>query len=439
MKLVKLSLAAVVAAGSFSFANAVALDEAIQNVDLSGYLRYRYDTLRDKSVETTKAGSVTTYDNDGNAKQAHRYKAVLNFQADIADNFKAHTTFEYSNTQEDGYGETANANVNNTFKVTNAYLSYTNFDTTFNIGRQTIGSIWTDDLFANGIKVVNNSIEGLTLAAYVFDNYNADGDLYAANEVRYYDKDGKKQEDSLLGMIQKNPKAKVDLLGRNLYGVAAIGSFAPVDFQVWVAYMNKIGTFYAVDFAANLGDKDDFAYRIHAQYAGNSLKKGEFKELIGVDESPVANGNFYGIEAGFDAFGADFNLGYVAYGKKDKFTVNTIEDEGQLINVGEIVMSDYQLGYGKKDFVFLTLGYTYADVRFGVDLVYGKNKFAVSDKVNGKDKLFEVTPRLSYKYSDKLEFSSFYAYGKRKTTVEGKEGNTKDTEKQIRLEAKYTF
>ena len=68
MKLVKLSLAAVVAAGSFSFANAVALDEAIQNVDLSGMLRYRYDTKR--------------YESENKYNTAHKYKAQLKFGAE---------------------------------------------------------------------------------------------------------------------------------------------------------------------------------------------------------------------------------------------------------------------------------------------------------------------------------------------------------------------
>ncbi|WP_267524754.1 major outer membrane protein [Campylobacter sp. MG1] len=401
MKLVKLSLAAVVAAGSFSFANAVALDEAIQNVDLSGYLRYRYDS------KTTKRGDAKVR----NDAQVHKYKAKLNFAADIADNFKANVGLLYGETGERSWKNTkddeARANVGEGFAVQEAYLSYTNFDTTFQFGRLLVGSIWTDDLYANGLKVLNNSVEGLTLAAYVFDNYSDDED-FVFNDDKYKD-------------IRDN----------NIYGIAAIGSFAPVDAQLWVAYMNKVGTFYALDLAANLGDKDDFAYRIHAQYAGNSLK-GDLKDSLG-----AANGNFYGIEAGFDAFGADFNVGYIGYGKKGKLSVSSIEDQGQLMTAGEVAMdyknTKYTASVGKKDFVFGTLGYTYADVRFGVDLVYGTNN---NDK-DVKEKYFEVVPRLSYKYSDKLSFSSFYSY----TTIKNfdwKDGD-KEKVKKIRLEAKYTF
>ncbi|EQA6201148.1 major outer membrane protein, partial [Campylobacter coli] len=44
MKLVKLSLVAALAAGAFSVANATPLEEAIKDIDVSGVLRYRYET-----------------------------------------------------------------------------------------------------------------------------------------------------------------------------------------------------------------------------------------------------------------------------------------------------------------------------------------------------------------------------------------------------------
>lgn len=387
MKLVKLSLAAVVAAGSFSFANAVALDEAIQNVDLSGMLRYRYETEGTK----VKATDVKT-----NAS-GHKYKAQLKFGADIADNFKATALFQYTNTDL-SYGNNAFLNDGRTFNVRDAYLTYTNFDTSFMFGRMEIGSIWTDDLLGTGLKVLNNSIENVTLAAYAFDNYNNDGDLSPV-------------------LVKENGV----VTSKNLYGIAAIANFDPVAAQLWVSNMASYGTFYAVDFNVALGDKDDFAYNIHAQYAGNSLKKDRKGDV-------ATNGNFYAIEAGFDAFGLDFNVGYAGYGKKDKFTLNSIEDEGQLINYGEFAMKDYNGGFGKKDFVFGTIGYTFEDVRFAVDIINGTNKVGAD-----KEKLFEVKPQLSYKYSDKLKFSTFYAYGTEKLDGD------KTENKLIRFEAKYTF
>lgn len=424
MKLVKLSLAAVVAAGSFSFANAVALDEAIQNVDLSGMLRYRYETEGKK----TTTGNVSNKENES----GHKYKAQLKFGADIADNFKATALFQYSNADL-SYGNDAFLNDKKTFEVRDAYLTYTNFDTSFMFGRMEIGSIWTDDLLGTGLKVLNNSIENVTLAAYAFDNYNNDGDLSPVLRVNSLGLDGKprtfdcKKEGGTIGKCNyKNSTSK------NLYGIAAIANFDPVAAQLWVSNMASYGTFYAVDFNVALGDKDDFAYNIHAQYAGNSLKKDRKSDK-------ATNGNFYAIEAGFDAFGLDFNVGYAGYGKKDKLTLNSVEDEGQLINYGEFAMKEYNGGKGKKDFVFGTIGYTFEDVRFAVDIINGTNKLTA-----GKEKLFEVKPQLSYKYSDKLKFSTFYAYGQTKDAIIVDEaGKTTKVDKKkenlIRFEAKYTF
>lgn len=416
MKLVKLSLAAVVAAGSFSFANAVALDEAIQNVDLSGYLRYRYDS------QTSKSGDVK----DRNKAQTHKYKAHLKLTSDIADNFQAVAVLQYNSDNDRSYRDESYIHENG-FNVRDAYLSYTNFDTTISFGKMEIGSIWTDDLLGTGIKVTNNSIEGVTLAAFAFDNYNADSDFFGYDidkaDVATVAATAINADTNRAGDVNIALGAdKYNIRANNLYGIAALVDFAPVSAELWVGYMNKIGTFYAVDLGFNGGD-EDFGYNVHAQYAGNSLK-GDFKKDLN-----AKNGNFYGIEAGVNVAGLDANLGYVGFGDKKKYSLNSIEDKGQLIDSGEIVMDNYNGSIGKADFVFGTVGYTYDAVRFGVDVISGKVKVEGDEKV----KLFEVTPRLSYKYSDKLVFSSYYAYAKEK------QGNDKDTIKEIRLEAKYSF
>ncbi|WP_300972366.1 major outer membrane protein, partial [Helicobacter rodentium] len=79
MKFLKLSLAASVALGAFSTASfAQPLEEAIRGIDVSGYLRYRYNDDR--------------YDNQGFAKDAkggmatHRWKAVADFKTPVVNN-----------------------------------------------------------------------------------------------------------------------------------------------------------------------------------------------------------------------------------------------------------------------------------------------------------------------------------------------------------------
>lgn len=383
MKLVKLSLAAVVAAGSFSFANAaVSLDDAIKNVDLSGFLRYRYDMTHDKTGDVKNSGA------------AHKYRAKVGVSTEIADNFKAVAVIDYNNGDK-SYGSKAGLNDEASFNLRDAYLAYTNYETTFTLGRMEIGSIWTDDLLGTGLKVVNNSIEGLTLAAYMFDNYNKDGDFSLYNVVN----------------------------NKNLYGVAAIGSIDPVSYQVWAAYLAAKGTFYAVDLAFD-GGEDLAGLNAQVQVAGTSLK-GKLKEKHGVD-----NGLFYAVNVGANVAGFDANVGYIGFGKKDKTTFTAIEDKGQFIDAGEIIIDTYSEALaGSRSYEFLTLGYSFDDVRVGLDAVFGQ-----VNKAGAKTDAFEITPRVAYKYSDKLKFSAYYAFANVKP-----KGGEKTEATKVRFEAKYSF
>ncbi|MBT0818097.1 major outer membrane protein, partial [Campylobacter lari] len=109
MKLVKLSLVAALAAGAFSAANAVSLEEAIKDVDVSGMFRYRFESDRkdvgnrpvqigvDKDNNPIMGtGTVNGY--NGAKENRHRFKSQINFKAALDDNFKAFVQFQYDNT-----------------------------------------------------------------------------------------------------------------------------------------------------------------------------------------------------------------------------------------------------------------------------------------------------------------------------------------------------
>lgn len=413
MKLVKLSLAAVVAAGSFSFANAaVSLDDAIKNVDLSGFLRYRYD------MSHSKEGDVKTSD------AVHKYRAKVGVSTEIADNFKAVAVIDYNNGDAsytgknfDGMKKKAGLNDEASFNLRDAYLAYTNYETTFTLGRMEIGSIWTDDLLGTGLKVVNNSIEGLTLAAYMFDNYNKDGDFYNKC-LNSTDKEcNGAPQDIYPGNVVNN---------KNLYGVAAIGSIDPVSYQVWAAYLASKGTLYAVDLAFD-GGEDLAGLNAQVQVAGTGLK-GKFKEAH--ENIKLDNGLFYAVNVGANVAGFDANVGYIGFGKKDKATFTAIEDKGQFIDAGEIIIDSYsQVLTGSHSYEFLTLGYSFDDVRVGLDAVFGQKNVA-----GEKTDSFEITPRVAYKYSDKLNFSAYYAFANEKP-----KGGEKTEYTKVRFEAKYSF
>lgn len=434
MKLVKLSLVAALAAGAFSVANATPLEEAIKDIDVSGVLRYRYET----SNEWSDINGVAENQGSGiSGKQDHKYRAQLNFSGAIADNFKAFVQLDY-NAQDGGYGanngsttrsyEAANSS---TLNVRQLYLTYTdeNVATSVILGKQQLNTIWTDNaidgLVGTGIKVVNNSIDGLTLAAFAIDSVNTD-----------------EQGD---GVIFKNKNGNLTDAGdnspyldwsQNIYGAAAIGSYevfnGQLNPQLWLAYMTDNAFLYALDVAYNTTIFDGVNWTLEGAYLGNSLDN---KLEVG-NESNAGNGNFFALRGSVEVNGWDATLGGLYYGKKDKVTVTVLEDQG---NIGSLLAGEeifYTKGSnlngdtGRNIFGFVKAGYTFNEtVRLGADFVYGGTK---TENHSGGDKL-EAVARVDYKYSPKLNFSAFYSY----VNVD------KDTDSThhdaVRLQALYKF
>ncbi|MDU2360205.1 MAG: major outer membrane protein, partial [Campylobacter concisus] len=183
MKLTKISLAALVALGAFSsVASATPLEEAIKNVDLSGFARYRYTHTHQYNKEQKDVFKENgTNDGDG-----HGFKMITNFKAAIDDNFFGVIGLRYGSL--DGSGDNAGTGTDKTdttksFNVHQFYLGYKIGGTTITAGKQEIGSYFTDDAIGTGVRVVNEDIEGLTLTALAFDalegNGESDGTLYA--------------------------------------------------------------------------------------------------------------------------------------------------------------------------------------------------------------------------------------------------------------------
>ncbi|MGI7166127.1 major outer membrane protein [Campylobacter coli] len=416
MKLVKLSLVAALAAGAFSVVNATPLEEAIKDIDVSGVLRYRYET----SNEWSDINGVAQNEGSGiSGKQDHKYRAQLNFSGAIADNFKAFVQLDY-NAQDGGYGTNNGSTTrsydpanSSTLNVRQLYLTYTdeNVATSVILGKQQLNTIWTDNaidgLVGTGIKVVNNSIDGLTLAAFAVDSYNGD------------------EQDGELGTVLN--------FSENLYGAAAIGSYevfnGQLNPQLWLAYMTDNAFFYALDAAYNTTIFDGVNWTLEGAYLGNSLDN-ERKDLGN------GNGNFFALNGSIEVNGWDATLGGLYYGKKDKATVTVIEDQGNLgsLLAGEEIFytngSKLNGDTGRNIFGYIKAGYTFNEtVRVGADFVYGGTK---TENRSGGDKL-EAVARVDYKYSPKLNFSAFYSY----VNVD------KDTDSThhdaVRLQALYKF
>ena len=172
MKLTKVSLAALVALGAFSsVASATPLEEAIKNVDLSGYARYRYtNDHTKKSVPNTEAKK--------GSNAGHVFRMQTAFKAAIDDNFFGvlHLRYEAKDGSGDNAAGTDLTNTTGSFGVYEMYLGYKVGNTTVTAGKQTLGTFFDDkDVAGTGIKVVNTDVQGLTLAAAAFDAVQNDG------------------------------------------------------------------------------------------------------------------------------------------------------------------------------------------------------------------------------------------------------------------------
>lgn len=419
MKLVKLSLAALLAAGALSsVASAKPLDEAIKNVDVSGFLRARY---------------TTNYEDDGKAKNTEstkwNYRAILNAKVMIDDNFFAMLGFDYD-ASDVGHGDTdeeVNKGAAN-LAVDNFYLGYTAGNTTLLAGRQAVGAFWTDDMLGTGLKVLNSDVPGLTLAALWMDSLEKDGDISS----------------SVLGYVNSADPKKVTevstgVTNHDLFGAAAIGSFDPVSFQVWYAKLMDVTDLMAAqvnfDFAANDDMKFGFVGQVSATKFDSDFLKGA-----------VDDGLFFGVELNTELYGFDASVGYVDYStEKDKVSLASFEDKGQLLVAGEQIGANYPLYAGENFYIYGTVGYTINGlVRIGVDYAQGKmstldliednnNNNKTIEIQNKGAKVKEITPRISYKYDDALSFSSYYSMYEEKIDGDKAKSN------EFRLEAKYSF
>ncbi|EAH7508146.1 major outer membrane protein [Campylobacter coli] len=437
MKLVKLSLVAALAASAFSVANATPLEEAIKDIDVSGVLRYRYDTGRFSKDFGDGTNNTISTGNLNGSKQEHKYRAQVNFSGAIADNFKAFVQLDY-NAKDGGHGADSISNTKTSLNVRQLYLTYTdeNVATSVILGKQQLNTIWTDNaidgLVGTGIKVVNNSIDGLTLAAFAIDSVNTD------EQGEGIEKRANRKSDENSPYLDWS---------QNIYGAAAIGSYEVLggqyNPQLWLAYMTDNAFLYAIDATYSTTIFDGINWTLEGAYLGNSLDNTLDDYYASLpDSNGVANGNFFGLRGSVEVNGWDATLGGLYYGKKDKVTVTVLEDQGNIDSLlaGEEIFytegSQLHGSQGRNIFGYVKAGYTFNEtVRVGADFVYGgtKTKSNRNTYIGGGDKL-EAVARVSYKYSPKLNFSAWYSY----VNIDS-DNNGEGDHNTVRLQALYKF
>lgn len=392
MKLAKLSLAAIVAVGAMTtFANATPLEEAIKGVELNGFLRYRYYNEDNKN------------DNAGTDK--HRYTGVLDFTVPVDENLKAGLVLRYEGSdfaQDTGVSKHGLA-------VQNAFFLYSIDGFSLKAGKIPVFSPWTDSSYTgksgNGALALYTGVPGWTFGAGAF--VNTDLDLTAR---------GLK---TVAGKTVASEISELDIGKENLYALAALGAFGPVNLQVWAASMERV-----FDYSVFLDAQFEMS-GFTAQLQANMLKLDERTKSLFKDDS----GMYFGGKLGYaiDGFSAE-----VGYTKNDKdqpiYTLSQDDSEGfiwfgeqlggQVANTADASTLFINLGYEMDQFS-VGAGYGYADAYKGVQK-------ANSDKLGSE---WEVTA--GYKYSKNFKLSAYYS----SLDME----NDADSNDEIKFEAKYSF
>ena len=415
MKLVKLSLVAALAAGALATsASAMPLEEAIKGVDVSGMTRIRY-TATSKKIDKEKVKKESK--NEKSHGSAWNFKAVMNVKTTIDDNFFNVVSIRYDG-KDNGMSHSA-ADDQYKFEANQFFLGATFGNTTIQLGRQTIGAFFTDDMYGDGIKVLNTDVEGLVLAALFMDSLENDDNIGSNENDDIFPKK--------VGDIINDNTGKF-VTDHNLYGVAAIGSYDPISFQLWYASLEDVTNLFALELAGDFAISDDVKLGLKGQYAFSDFD-GKFKTSLG---NKVHDGDFWAVEASSEFFGVDFSAGYLNFStKEDKVSLNSFEDQGSFISPGEELL-DYSFYSGKNKYYFITAGYNIPDsgVRLGVDWVDGSKKYEGT-----KTDRSEVVARVDYKYNEKLSFQSWYSHVDEKV----KGTNSSDKADKFRFQAKYSF
>lgn len=477
MRAVKLSLVAVLSSGALSMLGATPLEDAIKEIDVNLWGRYRYEAIRD--IYKSPDANDGIYGENKISYNYHRFTLDVDFKATLDDNFFAFIGVRYDSMDISGagskdYGTDVYKGISNThgglvgvngaynpgwggagadsLSLRQYYVGFTGIaDTTILAGRQPVNSFFTDANVGTGIRVINNSIEGLTISAYAFDNFE-DDDLADFSSVK---------SDAYVGWWDGRDVYTRDLMPgldsmphqNNIYGVALNGAYDWFSFGVDVAHIANVTTFWAIDLRADYAINDDFSVRTRANIAGTHFTnnfKNKLTYYPGMSDDPenpnytfVKNSTFWGLEAGLSAYGFSFDLAYLQYGEKNHTTLFTLEDTGQFISAGESLLDI--MPYGKNKVWIAKTKYTHD--AFSVALEY----INVKQLNGGKETPYLYDPntnshewviRAGYKYNDKLRFNAWYSAARmtyKDMLINGAYKDVTDKVNRFRFDAEYSF
>ena len=385
----KLSLAALVAMGSMSFASASTdLSDAIKGVTIGGYLRYRY------TEDNYKAnGNEANSDNSTN----NEYKAVVKTSIKASDTVSIHGTFVYKNnfnSNNTGNAKSDKQNNNaNPFNVTETYINYVNAGANVKVGTMNLATPLSDhdDDRGNGLLATYTQA-GITGAfGYFNDVTNTNG---------------------------------TTTINKNLAVLAVIADIKPAKVQAWYYHLGNSGSdtkdgakAYILDASSNLGVASVKAQYAYAKSNADDSRAQKFGAIAVTGNLDIAS-----ITAAYLKFG----------GSGSNVAVGTKNADG-LIAAGDILTDIIQQNSGLQDGYGSAL---VAKTKVGAFTPGIQYVHATSDaNHDNKKSIFnEYDADLAYQYNKKLKISGYYAVLKANYDEKPHE-----TQNQGRVEVKYSF
>lgn len=283
MKITKLSLAAFIALGSFSYVNAQNLEDAIKNVEISGTVAYRYNDYEESTSEDNRVLHP-------GADSSNNYKAAINVSSKVNDDVTFNSRFIVGN--QDNAGENVLNTQTDPDENFDAFLSEANFaysgvqNSLFTLGKQGISTPFTLSRDALGNESTGT---GIVATTHMGDMVSLTGGYF--NQTNFNNNDG----------------------GLNPTGLALDDVKGSEDF----AYVSGTLAFAGMTLDATYGElKDKFdAYSIGltGNYTIDQLKLAPYARYSSLDleDSNLDNTLWKaGIQANLGIFGA-----YLAYGK----------------------------------------------------------------------------------------------------------------------------
>lgn len=486
MKFLKLSLVASVALGAcVSTSFAAPLEEAIKGVDVSGYLRYRYQddryTNQNFQKRTNSDGGV---EDRGSGNAQHLWRAESIFKTPVVDALSLSLGLRYDGSNNVNHGKGVNPTTTTENNVVTTNPNYPNaflgsglgagYDSTLGVsvfslnvspegtatnvtlGKQYLSTPVTNPTEGDrgvGILATNSDVPGLTLALGAFDSWSLDD--MSKFSLRS-------------NAVDKNLYVLAAIYGADLGAAGNLGVqgwfFNVTDVFKYLGFIQLDYSISVVNFALQYGiasveNKADKAVwnvlspNTRSTTSGNTTT---ITPLAPTDKAGIAEKNdLFDAKLGVDLKSINVPLtAYVGYitNFADGTTVS-FDDEGKYNKAGQIWFQNSATGvsigafgnYGytpynaSKDLnvIYADIGYAIpvADKTITLDVGYvqGTNKISDIpgswDTTNGealntystKINFMEISPRVTYKHSKALTIYAFYSMLDTKNKSDGVE------------------